>query len=168
MEPNAKNVEASSSLLAREATAEPSGDLLTPGVICLFVGVGLSAFLTLTHTWFYGFLSSGLTIFIDVASVLVILGAAAQRQSRQHTSLSLGTRLAHIILWAVPVVLYVSFSNCARLLLTSTNRNERFELCFETAFIVGFAYLLLGGRLFAQLLGMSWYRLYIYWIRVGK
>lgn len=144
-------------------------DLIRRGTVYLFVGAGLSFFLSATHTWFYGWLSTGITLLADVASLLGLAGGLGRREPWPRTSLPLGRRVLHLVLWAAAALLYGWFSACVQLLRSPAVRDARFERCFRDAYILWFFWLLVGGRLYAQVLGMSWYRMKIYNVfTIGK
>ncbi len=144
-------------------------DLVRRGVIYLFVGAGLSVFLSATHTWFYGWFTTAVALLADSASVLAVIIGLADREHPSRTSAPLARRILHLLAWATLLLLYVSVSGCPHFLRTSTAHDARFDRCFREVFLFWFVWLLVGGRLFAQLLGMSWYRLKIYNVlTIGK
>ena len=152
----------------QQGTASSEG-LITPSVIYLFVGIGLSGFLSYTHTWFYGWFSSGIALLADFVGGLSLLMGLTRRDRWRRTSLPFARRLLHLSLWIVPILLYMRFSPCAHLLRASASHDRVFERCFLEAYVLWFAWLLLGGRLYAQLLGIGWYRLKIYNVfTIGK
>ncbi len=140
-------------------------DLLTRGVIFCFIGSQLAFFLTRTHTWFYGFISSTLTISCCAVGLLGVVAGAGERSWRP-TSLPLSIRIRNLALWTIPAAV-VAYSPWFSLLLHAAKRDAEFSNRFNTAFICWFAYLVLGGRLFAQLIGFSWYRLKWRWYSFG-
>jgi hypothetical protein len=142
------------------ATVPEKESLLVRSVAFLFVALGLTAFLSLTHTWFYGVTSTGFTVLVDVISLLGIVAGVGRRDWRR-THLPFWHRLVYMLVWPLPLWGYVYGTKCAQLLQASTVRDQHFEACFRQAFCLWFTYLLLGGRVFSQLLGFSWWKMRI-------
>lgn len=134
--------------------------LLTRSVAFLFVGFGLSVFLFLTHTWFYGFFSTAFTLLIIFVALLGIIGGLPAKDWHR-TQIPFWRRLLHTFIWGVPVLFYIYFFQCGRILHESNIQGRTFENCFKEGFLLWFVYLLLGGRILAELVGMSWWRMEI-------
>jgi len=97
----------------RQQNREPPS--LATGIALLFIGLGMSAFLFLTHSWFSGVVTTGLTILVTSTSVLVCLSRISPNSpSRTVTTTNSRvrkSRLPYAVLlaaWVAPLWFYIA------------------------------------------------------------
>jgi len=90
---------------------------LATGIALLFIGLGMSAFLFLTHSWFSGVITTGLTILVTSTSLLVCLYRISPNSPSRTVTTTKSqvrkVRLPYAVLlaaWVPPLWLYIASS----------------------------------------------------------